>query len=81
MPDESELPDAFDAPRLRTRPAPDGHDHRELLVRARSEDGSPYILGLGSSLADVEATMGLYYQATLSICAGLALLLSVLSIW
>jgi signal transduction histidine kinase len=80
-PRDDEVPREPGAPLLRTRRAADGHDHRELLLRVLSEGGARYVLVLGSSLADVDATMRLYYEASLSICAGLAIALSFLSVW
>ncbi len=80
-PSDAEAPKDFGAPILRTRAAPDGHDHRELLLRVRSDDGAPYVLALGSSLEDVDVTMRLYYETTLSICAAIAVALVILSVW
>jgi signal transduction histidine kinase len=56
-------------PRLVTRTARDGGVVRALAVAVRAPWGEPYVLKLEGSLGEVDATMGLYWRATLGLVA------------
>jgi signal transduction histidine kinase len=58
-----------------------GGDRRELVLNLVSHNGQHYALWLASSLERVHATTAAFYRATLSVCAGLALLLFALQTW
>lgn len=68
-------------PRLFTRPGPGASPQRELAVRVRSPRGNEYTLKLASPLAEIDATMGAYYRATLAACAAAALALLAIQGW
>ncbi len=58
-----------DGPRLFTQIASDGRLMRTLTVPVRSPAGEQFILTLESSLLEVDATMTLYWRATLGLVA------------
>lgn len=64
-----------EGPHLATHRSSDGRWVRSLVVAVRAPWGEPYVLTLESSLAEIDATMRLYWQATLGLVAAAAALL------
>ena len=56
-------------PQLSTRTASDGRLVRTLVVAVQAPWGEPYVLKLEGSLGELDATMRLYWQATLGLVA------------
>ena len=79
FPENGWIPDPPDAgsegPRLFTRLSSDGRRMRALVVNVRAPWGEPFVLALESALAEVDATMRLYWQATLGLVGAAAALL------
>ena len=63
---------------LATTVAPDGAPVRELRLTVAARDGRAYLLRLASPLGSQARTVRIFYQATLSACALMALLLFVI---
>lgn len=66
---------ASEGAKLVTRTSTDGRWVRALSVSVRAPWGEPYLLSLESSLVEIDATMRLYWKATLGLVAVAALLL------
>jgi signal transduction histidine kinase len=60
-------------PRIVTHVENDGTAMRELFVGVSSPDGTPYLLQVGSSLAEIRSTTRTFYAVTLSFCVAFAL--------
>lgn len=58
---------ATDAPRLFSQVTSNGRFVRTLTVAVKSPSGEQFVLSLESSLSEVDATMKLYWQATLGL--------------
>ena len=60
-------------PRLVTHVEPDGTEMRELFVGVEDSRGQPYLLQVGSSLAEIHAVTRTFHVVTLGFCALFAL--------
>jgi len=65
-------------PELVSRTTSDGRVVRALSVSVRAPWGDPFVLALESPIAEIEATMGLYWRTTLGLVAAVSALLFVL---
>ncbi|MDC3957183.1 sensor histidine kinase [Polyangium jinanense] len=75
IPDRPAADAGAEGPRLSTQRSSDGRWVRSLVVAVRAPWGEPYVLTLQSSLVEIDATMRLYWQATLGLVAVAAALL------
>lgn len=69
IPDPPDKMAAAHGPRLRSEITSDGRQMRSLTVPVRSPAGEQFILSLESPLSEIDATMRLYWQATLGLVA------------
>lgn len=67
IPDPPRKPAGTEGPRIENQIDSEGRLMRTLTVPVHSPKGEPFILTLESSLAEVDATMALYWRATLGL--------------
>jgi signal transduction histidine kinase len=84
VPPDIEVP-ASVADRLPGQPlsshALDGKPTRELTVVVSAHDGKRFPLWVARPLAEVDATTASFFQVSLSVCAGMAVVLFAIQVW